>query len=246
MPRRIAYNLAEMVASELRIGIEPLDVLDHYPEVGRATIYRISRSLRLLGTSYPPPSTHLGRRRRITPFIEEDLVDLLSTRPTLYLDEIAYHLLVEHGVAVSEATISNTLRRISFSRKVTQRVAAQRNEAKRLEYYINLASYTAKQLVFVDESAANERTLDRKYGWAPKGFPAIDIKILHRSTRWSILPAYTVDGYPENTLITQGLVNGETFANWLEESVLPQCMPFPGPRSVLVMDNCSTHKVPVR
>lgn len=30
-------------------------------------------------------------------------------------------------------------------------------------------------LVFVDESAAKKRTLDRKYGWAPRGVSVIDL-----------------------------------------------------------------------
>jgi len=34
-----------------------------------------------------------------------------------------------------------------------------------------LSQWTADQLVFLDESAANERTKDRKYGWAP-----VDVK----------------------------------------------------------------------
>ena len=43
---------------------------------------------------------------------------------------------------------------------------------------MRLTTYDATQLVFVDESAANERTLDRKYGWAPKGLPAINLDFL--------------------------------------------------------------------
>jgi len=31
-----------------------------------------------------------------------------------------------------------------------------------------ISRYDANQLVFLDESAANERTADRKYGWAPR------------------------------------------------------------------------------
>jgi len=99
------------------------------------------------------------------------------------------------GLHVSEATVSRALARSEVSRKVTQRVAAQRDDVRRMEYYMNIDHYTPEQLVYVDESAANERTLDRKYGWAPKGLPPIDIKLLHRSTRWSILPAYTINGY---------------------------------------------------
>jgi hypothetical protein len=37
-----------------------------------------------------------------------------------------------------------------------------------------LKEWNARQLIFVDESAANERTQDRKYGWAPIGKAPIE------------------------------------------------------------------------
>src|SRR5579859_1454660 len=51
------------------------------------------------------------------------------------------------------------------------------------------------QLIFVDESAANERTSHRKYGWLPKGVRPHENIPFERSERWSVLPAYTVNGF---------------------------------------------------
>ncbi|KAI5233289.1 hypothetical protein E4T42_09789 [Aureobasidium subglaciale] len=31
------------------------------------------------------------------------------------------------------------------------------------------------------------------------------------------------------------------FEHWLETAILPRCEPFPGRRSVVIIDNCSTH-----
>ena len=94
----------------------------------------------------------------------------------------------------------------------------------------------------MDESAANERTLLRKYGFALRGLPVIDVQLLKHSTRWSILPALAITGYLNGTLIVQGSVTGAIFLQWLREVILPQCTPFPGPRSVIVMDNyCMYH-----
>ena len=56
-------------------------------------------------------------------------------------------------------------------------------------------------MVYINESAVNERTLLRKYGYAPRGLPAIDVQLLKRSTRWSILPALIIDSYIEGALI---------------------------------------------
>ena len=51
------------------------------------------------------------------------------------------------------------------------------------------------QLMFIDESAANERTLDRKYQWSRIGTQCVVTEQLKSSKKWSILPVYTQDGY---------------------------------------------------
>ena len=47
----------------------------------------------------------------------------------------------------------------------------------------------------MDESAANERTSDRKFGWASKEVRPYEYRSIKRSERWSLLSAYTVDGF---------------------------------------------------
>lgn len=46
-----------------------------------------------------------------------------------------------------------------------------------------MTEWRPDQLVFVDESAANERTGDRKYGWAPVGAVAEVFKV-HREVEY--------------------------------------------------------------
>jgi DDE superfamily endonuclease len=91
----------------------------------------------------------------------------------------------------------------------------------------------------------SDKTLDRKYGYAPKGLPATVIREKHRSERYSLLPAYGLEGFLDDPLIVKGSVTGELFVDWLIHSVLPQMNPFPEDRSVLIIDNCSTHRVEV-
>ena len=98
--------------------------------------------------------------------------------------------------------------------------------------------------MFVDESAANERTMDRKFGWAPLGLPACNIRPAKRSERWSILPAYSLDGYITYDIM-HGSFNAELFHAFIENKVLPLCSPYPSPKSVLIMDNTSIHRSPV-
>ena len=43
-----------------------------------------------------------------------------------------------------------------------------------MQFYIDLEAYTKDQLVYINKSVINKRTLFRKYGYAPRGFPIID------------------------------------------------------------------------
>ena len=109
---------------------------------------------------------------------------------------------------------------------------------------VQLSGLRYDQLIYIDESAANERSLDRKYGWSPKGQPARLISSAKRSKKWSILPVYTYDGFIDWEII-RGSYNSNMFINFIKEKVIPHTTPFPGPRSVLIMDNAKIHHHPV-
>ena len=66
--------------------------------------------------------------------------------------------------------------------------------------------------------------------------------MLKRSKRWSILPAFTIDGYLDY-IIHQGSITSEIFNNFIREKVIPHCTRFEdgGPRSVLILDNARIH-----
>ena len=115
--------------------------------------------------------------------------------------------------------------------------AAQRNKLLRASWIERSRNWPAEKLVFVDESAANERTGSRKRGWSPKGLECSVIKTLKRTERWSILPALTVNGYLPEPLIIQGSIDKNVFKWWLVNRLLP-CLE---PGSIIVMDNASIH-----
>ena len=99
-------------------------------------------------------------------------------------------------------------------------------------------------MIFIDESAANKRTKDRKYGWAPIGVRPTDP---HKpSERWSIIPAYTSRGGYISYEIVQGSIAKDLFLEFLRNKVMSHCHRYdpanPLPNSVLIMDNASSHK----
>ena len=74
-------------------------------------------------------------------------------------------------------------------------MASERSQELRDEWKLRLIQWKPEQLIFIDESAANERTADGKYGWTTKGIRAFAKMSMKRSEKWSILLAYTIDGF---------------------------------------------------
>ena len=92
----------------------------------------------------------------------------------------------------------------------------------------SLVSWNADQLIFIDESATNEHTSDRKYGWAPVGVTPHEARPFKRSERWSLLPAYTIDGFITWD-IRHGSYTAEAIKEFIENKVLPLCNLYPLP-----------------
>lgn len=107
-------------------------------------------------------------------------------------------------------------------------------------YRARAGQYKAEQIIAIDESACNERTGDRKYGWSPVNTPVEATYSMKRSERWSLLPAMTVNGYLDYAIF-QGSITSEIMENFLLSKVLPYTEPG---YSVIVLDNASIHRSP--
>lgn len=171
---------------------------------------------------------------------EQGICDFLEQNPTAYQDEIVEFLLSEYGINVHRTTVCRALQKMQQTHKRTERSNLEQDDVERANFRGRMMEYKAPQIVFVDESAANERTGDRKRGWSLKGLPCKVVASGQRSTRWSILPAMGLNGYLAYH-IHHGSFNTEKFLHFIRE-LLQKMTPFPGPRSVLVLDNAKVHK----
>jgi DDE superfamily endonuclease len=61
--------------------------------------------------------------------------------------------------------------------------------------------------------------------------------------RYSVLPAISLDKGILHCEIVEGSFRADTFALFIQ-NLLDHAEPFPGPNSVIVMDNCQIHKNP--
>lgn len=112
----------------------------------------------------------------------------------------------------------------------------------RAHWILKSAGWRAEQLIFLDESGVNSKTGERTRGWGKKG-EVVRYKVpAAKGENFSVLPAMTVDGYIV-CKVYQGSVNSVTFKAFVTEDLLPLCNPWPGRRSVIVMDNAAIHNV---
>ena len=243
MPARLSDLQVNRIISRLKEG-DPPKLISETENVHIATVYRFKRNTQAFATPYPDSMLHLGRPKKMTREIEEALLEYLLGRPDAMLEEQQYWLWDNFGITIHTSTISRFLKQAGWTNKKLKKRASEQCPFLREAWMRRLASWTADQLVYVDESAANEHTKDRKCGWAPKGIDPVVYRPAKRSERYSILPAYTLNGLIAHQII-QGAWSSALFNWFIEEFVLPQCIRYPGPRSVLILDNASIHKTKV-
>jgi transposase len=207
----------------------------------RTTIQTIYRHKRRINAGFRVGRPAGGPHPIITWPMEQAIKHLLDQMPWYYQDEIASFLFDVFGIQVSQPTISQVLRRIKITRKRLKVEAAQRNEELRTQWRDDLQQFTADQIVCVDESGSDDRTGDRQYGWADSGVRAKVRRWLAKRERVSVLPAYTIEGYIKSVTF-YGTCTADIFEDFIIDDLLPLCNPYPGPRSVIIMDNASVHQ----
>ncbi|KIK82233.1 hypothetical protein PAXRUDRAFT_154208 [Paxillus rubicundulus Ve08.2h10] len=143
-------------------------------------------------------------------------------------------------IAVHFTTIFEHLKCSSVSRKKLKRIASERNEDRRAEFIAHMAQYNPDELGFIDETSKDERTAGWRYGHSRRGKRTHKKQPFIRGRRVTIEALLTLDGIISGTVV-EGLMTQALFLEWLEFVVLPRCSRYPGPLSILMMDNAKIH-----
>eukprot|EP00966_Prymnesium_polylepis_P141702 3272201-Prymnesium_polylepis.1 len=82
--------------------------------------------------------------------------------------------------------------------------------------------------------------MHRTYGSSKRGTVAKTNRyFFHKGIRYSVLGPFVLnDGFLDMAVVEGGVDS----LNALHQVVLPHMNPFPGPRSILLMDNCIIHR----
>ncbi|CAD6939951.1 unnamed protein product [Tilletia caries] len=237
--RKISHEVKEMIVELLLAGILTKE------DVLVANIFSVSTLDRALrrwtpnGLSAPRKPT--GRPRKLGDADIGFILARVQQKSDIMLDELARDLQVVGGPVASLTLLSRTLRRLNITRKKVTRRAREASRLAQAEFRLRMAQYSPKQLVFTDETGFDSRQVQRKYGWAPEGETAIRIVSGKRTKRATLIPGLCVDGIIAPKIFHHN-INTDVFYDYLVRYLLPAMTPYPGPRSVLVMDNVPFHR----
>jgi hypothetical protein len=109
---------------------------------------------------------------------------------------------------------------ILFLNNKLEKAAKERSEILRANYILTIGThYNPNQLIFLDESSKDERTLSRQYGYSLKNTRAIQKVVFLRGTRYTILPALSLDGILAVDIMVSSC-NKERFCNFILTQVV--------------------------
>jgi transposase len=217
--RHISDDIRERCAVLISRGWVPEDIWDALG-FSKRTYYRWLRNDDLHG-SYLSSNTYTrGRPRTLTPAMTNDLIDLISEAPHLFLDEIQEWIAIAHDTGISKTSIHTIIRDCALTYKILRKAAAERDdEARRLFIEHATTHWVAAQMIFVDESSKDDRTIYRHYGRAPAGQRAITPAQFVRGERYSIVAALATEGYT-GVRVVPGSVDGEEFLDFIITDVV--------------------------
>jgi len=97
----------------------------------------------------------------------------LYAKPSLLLEEIRQWVQVTKNIPISCSAICRYIKDAGFTYKKLKMCAAERNEEAEAWMMETNSEFVAEQLVSVDETSKDGRTMWRRYGYAPIGQEAI-------------------------------------------------------------------------
>ena len=219
MPPALSLDIKKRIVELRYKGLTIRDIATQM-NVSNGGVCKTIQTHKECGEYLDPSKKRTGR----PPILDDDdawyLKSLLESNPTLYLDEIKEKLEAVRNVSVSMATISRFLRSRDFTWKMVSKKASEGDKMVRACWEAETAKYIDPDyFIFIDESHVDQKTAQRKNGWAPVGLPPVERTTFLKGVRHSILPALSTSGIIALDIF-EGSVDKEKFIRFLRSQVV--------------------------
>lgn len=223
---------------------EIADWLNRHPSrrfISRASVYRVLQRFDATGDVRTPRG---GERRREGRLTREDwalLSDALDADPALYLDEMQALLKLTYDRHYPISTLCQALQRKGYSRVVLNRMNVRRIKAEEDLFRMCYEGFPGSFFVFVDESACEPAKEVRRRGRGFRGSNPTDLDKWSRGKRLCATCFMNIEGMLDFAISHSSGVDSDEFVEVISTYLLPHLEAFPGPNSIVVLDNAEQH-----
>ena len=255
--RHISDNLKEAAIRLKNRGRDTNYEIRQITSMSTRTLGRAIQRKQMTGSVAKAQAIGRGRPRSLLRRDCDYLLRLARYKPTLFLDEYSLCLERFRELSVSLATLHQSLEHAGLNVKHVQKLARERDPFLRANFIHNIGQYPAHYLISVDEVSKDDRTYTRLWGRAPVGARVEQHAPFVRKRRYSMLAALALDEGIIASRVLEGSFTNDTFLEYLRDDLvcrflsntlqylnvaqLPLTTPFPGPQSVLLLDNARIH-----
>ena len=217
--RRISPNIKLAAIRLYERRLLPLRQILECVGFSRRTFFRILSLFNETGEVAKPRSLALSRPRV---FNHEDLnylLQLVYHRPNWFLDELQELVESNRFISVHFSTIHRELQRAGVSLKKLRKIAKERDEDLRADFMRRVAQYAPEEMIWIDETSKDERTLIRRNGRAKKSHRANMKGVFVRGRRLTAVAALSMDGIVAGHVV-EGSLRRADFLLFLEDAVV--------------------------
>lgn len=181
-----------------------------------------------------------GRERLLTAEHERVVRELVEEKADATLNDLRRQLKKRTGLAVSEPTMSRTMRRLGLTHKRKSIEASERErddvQQKRRIHKLRSLWWDPRRLVFVDETGVN-LAMTRRDGWAPRGERVVGSAPYHWGENATLVAALTIETL-EAPFLFPGAMDTEALRTYVANVLVP-CL---RPGDIVLWDNLSVHE----
>jgi transposase len=160
----ISKDLKECVLWLISHGYAPNNICELF-DISPRSITRWKQNDCLYGSVISPPNPIQCRPHILNTNMTHDLYTLLEEAPEMYLSEIQDWIALAYKVCISKSALHMNIRDAGLSFKLLCKVAAECDEDLQQEWKQDVNThFIASQMVFVDETSKDDRTIYWHYG----------------------------------------------------------------------------------
>ena len=148
------------------------------------------------------------------------------------------------GTSYPISTLCTSLQRNGYTLRRLREIAEKRDFDEEQNFIECFGRFPADYHIFLDETRKDPRGLNRRNGRGVQGTRTCAFVDFNRSTSYSGLGILTLDGMIDCSVTSVKGVKAELFLELIYHHLLPHLRPYPGPNSIVIMDNASIHHDP--